>query len=299
VTNRADEQTSLVAAIASVRDDDLRGQTASPQARRLLASILDTPLENPRGSGSRRAIAVAIAAFLVATVLSIPALGVGSRIESLFAGWHDPDAPVPTESDVVIASGEAGVHWKIVATPSDQGLCLGLFYRAGGDSIGSASCGYTDIRGPLPPDLRGDPRSECIATPTALAPCGSLPLHWIDLGGGGESVGLERRFAFGAIAADVASVDLLLSDGKILRAQVVAEPGWFPLGFYWASWPCPVRPVTEGPYRDLDLRECRETGGPEIKVAVARDAEGRVLERRVSAWNGNPTGDPAGASPPG
>jgi hypothetical protein len=34
------------------------------------------------------------------------------------------------------------------------------------------------------------------------------------------------------------------------------------------------------------------------KMALARDAAGRVLERRVPAWNGNPTGDPEGAPPP-
>ena len=35
-----------------------------------------------------------------------------------------------------------------------------------------------------------------------------------------------------------------------------------------------------------------------VEMAVARDSEGRVLGRRVPAWNGNPTGDPDGQQPP-
>jgi hypothetical protein len=298
MTNQTDELTALVATLSRVRDEDLLGATGSPDARRLMASILEAPLESRHGSG-HRAIIVAVAVF-VAALLSIPALGVGSRIESLFAGWRDPEPPVPTASDVLIATGGAGVHWKIVATPSDQGLCLGLFYRAGGDSLGSAGCGYSDIRGALPSDLRGDPDSKCIATPTSpLVPCGSLPLHWIDVGSGdGGSVGLDRAFVFEPLAHDVAGVELLLTDGQRLETHVVEAPGGLPLDFYWASWPCPVQPVTEGPYGHLGLRECQETGGPVVKMAVARDTEGHVLERRVPAWNGNPLGDPDGPPPP-
>jgi hypothetical protein len=214
-------------------------------------------------------------------VLSIPAFGVGEQIVSLFAGWRDPGSPVPTASDVVIASGEAGVQWKIVATGSDRGLCLGLFHHAYGDSFGSASCGYADIRGGLPPELRGDPASKCIATPTTLVPCGSLPLHWIGPVGAGEdsSVGLNRHFVFGPLAEEVASVDLVLSNGQKLRAHVVEQPEGLPLDFYWAAWP---------------------VGGadPGVKIAIARDAGGGVLERRVPAWNGSPTGDPDGPAPP-
>ena len=46
------------------------------------------------GTGRRSVRMVALAAaVLVAVALSIPALGVGPRIVSLFAGGHDPDAP--------------------------------------------------------------------------------------------------------------------------------------------------------------------------------------------------------------
>lgn len=302
MTSATDRVSVLVATLASVRDDELATEASSPQARALLKTILDAPVDarppdgSPRGASRARVFALS-AAVIAAAVLVIPAFGVGSKIVSLFAGWRDPGAPVPTASDVVLSSGEAGVRWRIVATGSDQGLCLGLFHRAGGDAFGAASCGYTDIRGDLPVELRGDPASSCIATPTSVVPCGSLPSHWIALAGAGDSVGLERRFAFGPIAKDVARVDLLLSDGQTIRAHVVDEPGGLPLSFYWGGWSCPTRPVTEGPYAGLGLKECAETG-PELQMAVARDSGGRMLERRVPAWNGNPTGDPEGPSPP-
>lgn len=296
MSKKANPIDALIADLASVRDDDLVGEARSSTAAALLASILESPVGRcgRRRSGRRRSLVVAFAAAVgVAVVLSIPAFGVRQEIVSLFAGWHDPGAPVPTASDVLIASGEAGVPWKIVATRSDQGLCLGLFHRVRDDRFGSAGCGYRDIRGDLPPDIRGDPASKCIATPTTLVPCGSLPQHWIGpVGGGGASVGLEDSFAFGPLAEDVASVDLVLTDGQTVSAHVVNHPEGLPLNFYWAAWPCrPLQPVEGG------LQECAEDAGPDLKIAVARDEAGRVLERRVPAWNGNPTGDPDGPAP--
>jgi hypothetical protein len=297
---------ALIAELAPVRDDELVGEVRSSAAAALLVSVLELPVRargRRRGGPHRSRVVALVAAVGVAAVLSIPAFGVGEEIVSLFAGGRDPGAPVPTASDVLIASGEAGVPWKIVATRSDQGLCLGLFHRAGDDLLGSAGCGYTGIRGDLPPDVRGDPATRCIGPPTALAPggtlvpCGSLPQRWIGLGGAGISVGLEHRFAFGPLAEEVTRVDLILTDGRTVRAHVVEQPEGLPLNFYWAAWPCPLQPVLDGPYAGEGLQECTEAG-PVVKVAIARDAAGRVLERRVPAWNGNPTGDPDGPPPP-
>jgi hypothetical protein len=279
--NRLD---AIVTALAPVRDQELVSAVRAPAAVVLFGTIVEAPVDSSTGKrvSRRRSRVVAFAVVAaVAAVLSIPAFGVGPEIVSLFAGWRDPGSPVPTASDVVIASGEAGVPWKIVATRSDQGLCLGLFHQAGGDSFGSASCGYADIRGGLPPELRGDPASKCIATPTMLVPCGSLPLHWIGPVGAGEdaSLGLNQHFVFGPLAEEVESVDLVLSNGRKLRAHVVEQPEGLPLDFYWAAWPA---------------------GGADagVQMAIARDAAGGVLERRVPTWNGNPTGDPDGPTPP-
>jgi hypothetical protein len=306
MSKKADRIDALVAGVARVHDDELVGEVHSSTAAALLLSIVESPVP-ARGRGStarRRGVVAFAAAVALAAVLSIPAFGVGEEIVSLFAGGRDPGSPVPTASDVLIASGESGVHWKLVATTSDQGLCLGLFHRAGGDLLGSAGCGYVGIRGDLPPEIRGDPRSRCIGPPTAASPggtlvaCGSLPKHWISVGGGGLSIGLENMFAYGPLAEDVASVELILTNGETLHAHVVARPGDLPLNFYWAAWPCPLQPVLEGPYGDEGLQECVEDAGPEVKMAIALDADGRVLERRVPAWNGNPTGDPDGPPPP-
>jgi len=107
-----------------------------------------------RTGGRRLRVLALAAAVVVAVVLAIPAVGVGPAIVSLFAGGHDLDAPVPTASDVLIASGEAGVPWKILATTSDRGLCLDVFHRVGEDRFGGG-CGYTNIRGDLPPTFGG------------------------------------------------------------------------------------------------------------------------------------------------
>jgi hypothetical protein len=116
-------------------------------------------------------------------------------------------------------------------------------------------------------------------------PCGSLPRHWIGpIGSGSITVGLERYITFGPLAVEVASVELILTDGRTIRAQVVEQPRGLPLNFYWATWPCPLEPVTERPYADEGVRMCTG-GGPEVRMAIARDPEGRVLERRVPAWN--------------
>jgi hypothetical protein len=291
----------------NILKDHLLGEVVQERARlrrrRYLVLAPESPPRRTRrrrtGRGRVRLFALA-AAVAVAAVLSIPAFGVGPKIVSLFAGMRDPDAAVPTGSDVLIASGEAGVAWKLLATRSDQGLCLDLFHRMGNDRFGGAGCGYIDIRGDLPPDIRGDPASKCIpARPTTrgLVPCGSLPQHWIGpLAGGGSTVGLDHTFAFGPLAEDVASVELILTDGQTVRAHVVEQPEGLPLNFYWAAWPCPLQPVLDyPPYAGEAL--CAEDGA-EVEMAIARDAAGRVLERRVPAWNGNPTGDPDGPPPP-
>lgn len=210
-----------------------------------------------------RLIAVAVALALSVLVSSV-ALGVAQDVAGYFAGWREPDAPVPTAPDVVIASGVAGAPWTIVATTSDRGVCLGLFVEGGG---GFAGCG--------PSDVRGDPGAVD-------------PSHWIGAFGVGAGDGLlNRTFAFGRLAKEVASVELLLTDGQSIEAHVVKRPEGLdaPLNFYWAAWPC-------------GSSRCVDAVGPLVKMAIARDSAGRVLERRVPVWNGNPTGDPNGPPRP-
>jgi len=311
-TNRID---IVMADLASVRDDELVQETESAGARTLLRRIVETPFDTREPAEARAALAsespsgltrhgktrrgrvglVAVAAaLLTAVVLATAALGVGQDIVSWLGGSKDVDAPAPTASDVVVASGDDGVPWRIVATPSDQGLCLYTVIEVSGDRQGSGGCGYTEIRGDLPPDLRGDPASKCIATPTTLVPCGSLPRHWMSAPGRGGDLraGLERRFTYGVLAQEVASVELVLTDGEKVRAHVVERPDSLPLDFYWATLPCPLQPAGGG------LQECAEDAGPEVEMAIARDESGQVLERRVPDWNGNPTGDPNGPPTP-
>ena len=266
----------LVAGLAFIRDDALLVEARSPRASRLLETILEQPPQRP-ASGRRRALVVGLAAVSLAAALAVGALGGAGRIRSWLSGGHGPDFPVPTATDVVIASGVAGTPWSIVATPSDQGLCLFLVTKEHGARAGAGSCGYLDIRGELPRDIRGDPSSRCLATPTTVVPCGSLPRHWIDAVSGSDTPDphLTRTIAFDPVARGVARVDLVLDDGRVEGARLL-QPPHLPLGFYWT---------------ELPLREV-------VTMAIARDARGDVLERRVPPWNGNPTGDPEGSRAP-
>ena len=297
--NRLD---AIVSALAPMRDQELASAVRAPAAGALFATIVESPVDATTGkpASRRRGRLVAFAAAAAsAAVLSIPAFGVGPEIVSFLTGARDVDAPVPTASDILVASGEAGVPWKIVATRSNQGLCLGLAYRVNGDTHGPG-CGHIDIRGDLPPDVRGDPYSTCIGPPTTSSPggtpvpCGSLPQHWIGSVGNSSGNGLDHIFAVGALAEEVAGVDLVLNDGRVTHAHVVEQPGGLPLNVYWAAWPCPLHQAP----RTYEPCSADDDFGSDVRIAIARDAEGRVLERRVPAWNGNPTGDPDGPAPP-
>jgi hypothetical protein len=303
MTREAKRLEGLIAGLAAVRDEELAGAVSSPDAAALFATIVESPIrsrrEERRRTGRRRMLAFAAAA-LLAAVLSIPAFGVGEEIVSIFGGWRsEPDypAPVPSATDVVIASGEHGVGWKLVATRSDQGLCLGLVYTSTrGEEVGEAGCGYRDLRGDLDPEIRGDPSTKCLASPTEVVPCGSLPHRWIDfphatepgLHFTGPGQQLTRIIVYGIAAADVHDVDLVLTNGKTVRARVVHEPEGLgaPLNFYWVALP-----LDDGYSRSLELVQ-------PLEMVIARDSQGRILERRVAAWNGNPTGDPNGPPPP-
>lgn len=259
----------VVARLARVRDADLASETGAPAANALFERIVNASEAAPIEPSRRRVARLAVAAALVLALTAvIPALGVAERVTSFFAGWREPDAPVPTGSDVIIASGTAGAQWKIVATTSDRGLCLGLLGKHSSEGwIGTAGCGPTDVR--------GDPWADD-------------PRHWIEaFGSGGNLAGVSRVFASGRVAEDVADLDLLLTDGSTIRATIVEGPDELgvPIDYYWAAWPC-------------GLSSCNDAAGPFVNMAIARDAQGRVLERRRPVWNGNPTGDPNGPAPP-
>jgi hypothetical protein len=279
---QADRLDRLVAALAPVRDDELLDEVYSARSSRLLTTVLEHPVREGTTARPRARLIVTATAMILAVVLTAAALGAGRHIRSWLSGGHGPDFPVPAAADVVIASGVAGVPWRIVATPSDQGLCLFLVTRINGEKSGSGGCGYSDIRGDLPPELRGDPTARCITTPTTLVPCRALPRHWIDAASG--STGdphLTRAVVFAPAATDVAAVDIALTGGRLVRARLIERPnGIYGLSFYWATLPL------------------KGSDSEPVAMVIARDARGRVLERRVPAWNGNPTGDPKGARAP-
>jgi hypothetical protein len=156
-------------------------------------------------------------------------------------------------------------------------------------------CGYSDIRGDLPPDVRGDSSAPCIGS-SALVPCGSRPRYWVAMRGSVFVPEARRSIFVGTAAGQVASVELILANGKTLRAEVVERPlgADVLLNVYWAKLG-PEQGLEAWRNAEGELMPCI---GNLVEEVVARDSEGNVLGRRVPAWNANPTGDPDGPRPP-
>ena len=266
------------------------------EARAALA-IEPSRARRAHGTERRRLRLVVAGGGILVVLLAGAALGVVPGLSSWFAGWHGPDAPNPSGPDVVIAQGTAGSRWSILAAPSSQGLCLGIAEGPLKSKTGGGGCGYSDIRGRLPRDVRGDPSQKCIGPPASElpVPCSSLPLHWVDAaGGGGLDRSLNRIIVDGPAAARVATVDLILWNGKTVHAHLVEHPMGLavPLNFYWA-----VLGPREGVEYDSS-GHVAESCGSAVTMVIARDSAGRTLERRIPAWNANPQGDPNGPRPP-
>jgi hypothetical protein len=306
--NQIDELIRSVGADAPLADRS--EQDAMDAARRTLRAAIAAEQRGRRRPSRRRGL-IALFAVLAITGISVPAFGVAS---GWFSGGGEIEGirgsapPQLTSAPVVVASGEPGEAWTIWIARSNQGLCLNVDvgneqFDPGNYRLGD--CGYSDIHGELPTDVRGDPSAPCIGPPSSgtLVPCGSRPKYWVtnSMRAAGVFVPDARQSIFlGAAAARVASVELVLANGETLRANVVERPLGpdVPLSVYWAEL---------GPEHGLEVaRRSRDAegnlmacnGGELVQEVVARDGEGNVLGNRVPAWNGNPTGDPDGPRPP-
>jgi hypothetical protein len=272
----------LLRRAARVRDEDLVGS-----ARGATAALSEAVVEEAEGlgrtprsdAGQRPPAAVgpqggwtprprrrrlAIAALAAAALLSASAFVAVAHVASWMSTLQGPGVPHPTGPDVVIASGVSGVAWRIVATQTDQGLCLFLLHEWNGDRHGAGGCGVGS-------DIYGYPGT----TPRGYGADGDR-LHWVEGGsGGGFSAGLNRRIVSGVAARQVASVELVLADGRRLSAHLVERPEGIdlPLNFWWAVLPPEVAGV--------DLTGDIERDLIPVHALVARDGSGAILERRL------------------
>ncbi len=204
---------------------------------------------------SRQVPRLLLAAALALVLLSVPAFGIVSRFASWINSWRDPDSPAAMAPDVVIAAGVSGVHWEVVATETDQGLCLFTVYQYEGDRMGTGGCGWGV-------DIYGYPS----AAPRGYG-AGGDELHWVEgSNGSGHSAGLNQRIVKGVTAERVASVDLELADGSTMRADLLPRPEGVeaPVNFWWMVLPAGATDV-----------------GVPIHALIARDSAGIVLERRI------------------
>jgi hypothetical protein len=263
-------------------------------ARRVLRAAIAT--ERARRARRRRGRAIALFAALAIIGVAVPALGVvgdGWIPHGEIEGVRGSADPKLTGPPVVVASGEPEHPWKIVIARSNQGLCLNV--DVGDQQFSSekhrlGNCGYSDVRGDLPSDVRGDPSAPCIGL-SVLMPCGSRPKTWLQMRAGVFVAEAARVILVGAAAAEVASVEIILANGETLHAEVAERPLGrdVPLNVFWAEL---------GPEHGLRLLGQLPCEGDDWAMAIARNADGHVLGRRARAWNGNPSGDPAGPRPP-
>lgn len=298
-----DELIRFVGATSPV-GDRVEGESIDAARRALRAAIL-AELDG-RSARSRRTRLIALFAVLVLAGLALPAYRAATEwfgANSEIAGIKGDDGPRLTRPPVVIASGDPEETWTILVARSNQGLCLNVDvgddqFRPGRYRLGD--CGFSDLRGDLPPDVRGDQSAPCIGL-SALVRCGSLPKYAVTFAGSGRFFGPGFRHGIfaGAGAADVASVELLLANGEAVGAQVVKRPLGpdVPLNIYWAELG-PEQGLAACLWHDSEGRVAGADSGEFVEEVVARDADGKVLGRRLPSWNGNPTGDPRGARPP-
>jgi hypothetical protein len=299
--NQIDELIRSVGADASAADR--AEHDAIDAARRSLRAAIAAE-QSGRGAHNRRRRLIALFAVLAIAVITVPAFGVangwfagGAEIE----GVRGSAPPQLTSPSVVVATGEPKETWTIVIARSNQGLCLNVdvgeeqFDR---ENYHLGDCGYSDIRGDLPADVRGNPSSPCVGPPSsrALVPCGWRPKYSVAIRGAVFVPEARRSIFVGAAAAKVASVELILANGRRVPAEVVARPLGpdVPLNVYWAEL---------GREQGLELwrnveGQVMPCSGNLVEQVVARDSEGNVLGRRVPAWNANPAGDPDGPRPP-
>jgi hypothetical protein len=286
--------------------DDRAERKAADAARQTLRAELAAEERLRRCPHYRRRRVIVLFAALALVGISVPAFGVatgwfgGAEIE----GIRGSAPPQLTSPPTVVASGEPEESWAIAIARSNQGLCLNVDVddeQFDNENYRLGDCGYSDIRGSLPADVRGDPSAPCIGL-TALVPCGSRPDYWVSIRGSFFVPTAERTIVVGTAAAEVASVDLILANGDTMQAEVVERPlgSDIPLNVYWAQLGREQGLEVAGKSRSAEGDPMACNAGELVEEVVARDSQGKVLGRRVPAWNANPTGDPSGPhSPPG
>lgn len=211
----------------------LRDADALPQRRFPWRSLVG-------GRRRKRRVLVLATTVLVAVVVAIPALAVSKGWWFLGSG-----APRPQSDVAVVTSGRAaGIDWTLTAYVSaDRGVCVAMTPDVGRGDMGGMSCGH---------ELRGEP---------ALGSGEGRGRHWV--GYVYSSLGLYDfpDFVFGPVADGVDRVDIVLSNGQILRTDTLEGPDALsaPLDFYAVQLP----------------------GGVALKSVIARDRSDNVLEERA------------------
>jgi hypothetical protein len=207
------------------------------QRRQHLLAEIERPERSPM---LRRRGVVAIA---VLAVLAVTGTAVGVSLDLLTqqkrAEQIDPNGPKPVGPHVQIAGG---ADWALIAWKSDRGLCL-AFDVPGNWTSG---CGFP-VAGAISP------------TDTAEAANVVAGLSATGLSAGG------RVFAAGVTDATVARVDVELTDGSVLHAQMYpARPEFGTVRFFLVR---------------ASLEQANRSRAGAVQAFRAYDAAGRLRQQ--------------------
>jgi hypothetical protein len=174
--------------------DEIRSPEARANVRRL---------QRAWRLGPRRTRLVLVLAIFVVLAVAGTAVGIGINLLAQQERFDEQRERIAGEPKRIgpLVEITSGPGWSLVAWRSDSGICLDFVVP----TSSSGACGF-GVRG------------ESDATAHNGAP---LPKHWIS---GGTTSALDTTVIDGVVAEEVARVEVVLGDGRILDAPVIEAP---------------------------------------------------------------------------
>lgn len=190
----------------------------------------------------RTRLVLAVAIFVLLAAVGT-AVGVGVNLLTQQERFDEQRERIPGEPKRIgtLVEITSGPGWSLVAWRSNSGICLDFVVPMSS----SGGCGF---------GVRGEPRD----TAHASAP---PPTHWIS--GGTSSQPGAATVIDGVVAEEVARVEVVLSNGRVLHLPVIEAPAELQANV------------------DFFLVQVPKDKGGLVRSFIAYSEEGQVLERRA------------------
>jgi hypothetical protein len=191
----------------------------------------------------RRTRLVLVVAIFVLLAAVGTAIGVGVNLLAQQERFDEQRERIPGEPKRIgpLVEIKSGPGWSLVAWRSDRGICVDFVVP----QSSSGGCGF---------GVRGEPRD----TAHASAP---PPRHWV--AGGTSSQPGAAIVIDGVVAEEVARVEIVLRNGRVLHPAVIEAPAELQANV------------------DFFLIQVPEDEGSLVRSFIAYGEEGQVLERRA------------------